>query len=117
MGVRSTSRDRPIKQGDFPPAVRHFQGKPTHFDWVFQYPNPSMVAVPGSIVPSALGQPAQLNQPVRPGEKGLSDDSPAEESMDAPGDIVDSPDSPSTPSADTLPEPPDTSVLPSEPAS
>ncbi|MGE3487777.1 MAG: type II secretion system protein [Nitrospira sp.] len=117
MGVRSTSRDRPIKQGDFPPAVRHFQGKPTHFDWVFQYPNPSMAAVPGSIVPLAIGQPAQLNQPVRPGENDLSDDSPVEESMDAPADQMDSADFPSTPSADTLSEPPETPVLPLEPAS
>ncbi len=117
MGVRSTSRDRPIKQGEFPGAVRHFQGKPTHFDWVFQYPNPSMVAVPGSIAPSALGQPALVNQPVRPGEEGPSDSSPTEESMDAPDDMVDSTDFPSTPSADTLPELPDTSVMPSEPAS
>ncbi len=116
MGVRSTSRDRPIKQGDFPLAVRHFQGKPTHFDWVFQYPNPSMAAVPGSIVPSVIGQPAQLNQPVRPGEKGLSGNLPVEESMDAPGDIVDSTDSPSTPSEDTSPEPSDTSIVPPETA-
>jgi type II secretory pathway pseudopilin PulG len=117
MGVRSASRDRPIKQGDFPLAVRHFQGKLTHFDWVFQYPNPSMASVPGSILPSALGQPALLNQPVRPVENGPSDDSPVEESMDAPADNVDSADFPSVPSTDILSEPPETPVLPSEPAS
>jgi len=117
MGVRSTSRDRPIKQGGFPLAVRHFQGKPTHFDWAFQYPNPSMVAVPASIAPSVVGQPAISNQPAPPGEEGLSDYSPTEESMDVPDDMVDLTDSPSTPSADKLPEPPDTSVVPSAPAS
>jgi hypothetical protein len=58
-----------------------------------------------------------LNQPVRPVEDGPSDDSPAEESMDAPADKVDSADFPSTPSTDTLSEHPETPVLPSEPAS
>lgn len=76
-----------------------------------------MAAVPGSIVPLAIGQPAQLNQPVRPGENDLSDDSPVEESMDAPADQMDSADFLSTPSADTLSEPPETPVLPLEPAS
>ena len=117
MGVRSTSKDRPIKQGDFPLAVRHFQGKPTHFDWVFQYPNPSMAAVPGSIAPQVQGQPTRSNQPITPVDEGPSDYSPTEEAMDAPDDIVESTDSPSTPSVDTLLETPDTSVVPSEPAS
>lgn len=45
MGVRSRSKSRPIKQHDFPPAVRHFDGKRTYYDWVFQYPNPSMAAL------------------------------------------------------------------------
>lgn len=40
-GVRSTSKLRPIKQNNFPLVVRHFQGKPTHHDWVFQHPSPS----------------------------------------------------------------------------
>ncbi|NJN70996.1 MAG: hypothetical protein HC801_12470 [Nitrospira sp.] len=117
MGVRSTSRDRPLKQENFPLAVRHFQGKPTHFDWVFQYPNPSMAAVPGSIVTSVPGQPAISNQPVRPVEEALPEYSPTEESMDAPDDVVDSTDSPSMPSVDIPPESSDTSVMPAEPAS
>ena len=41
MGVRSKSKDRPIRQRDFPPVVRHFEGKPTYYDWVFQHPSPS----------------------------------------------------------------------------
>ncbi|NJL17661.1 MAG: hypothetical protein HC938_11170 [Nitrospira sp.] len=117
MGVRSTSLDRPIKQGDFPVAVRHFQGKPTHFDWVFQYPNPSMATVPGFTAPSVVGQPAKSNQPIVPRGEGSSDSAPAEELLDAPDDSPDATDSPSTPSADRLPEPSDTSTIPPEPAS
>jgi len=116
MGVRSTSRDRPIKQGDFPLAVRHFQGKPTHFDWVFQYPNPSLAAVPGFTAPSVLGQPAISNQPMVPRGEGPSDDAPADESRGAPDDSLDTTDSPTTPSADILPEFPDTPPIPPAPA-
>lgn len=116
MGVRSKSRERPIKQGNFPLAVRHFQGKPTHSDWVFQHPNPSMAAVAGSIVPLAPGPPTISNQPMRPVEEGSSDYSPLEESLDAPGDSMDSTDSLSMPGVDVLPESLDTSIMPSEPA-
>ena len=49
MGVRSKSKLTPIKQGNFPLAVRHFEGKPTHYDWVFQYPNPSLAAAAGPV--------------------------------------------------------------------
>lgn len=49
MGVRSKSKHKPIKQANFPLAVRHFEGKPTHYDWVFQHPNPSMASVAGPI--------------------------------------------------------------------
>ncbi len=117
MGVRSTSRDRPIKQGDFPLAVRHFQGKPTHFDWVFQYPNPSMATVPGFTATAVVGQPAISNQPIVPRREGASDYAPAEEPLDAPDDNPDATDSPSPPSADRPPEPSDTSTIPPEPAS
>ena len=60
MGVRSKSRSKPIKQRDFPLAVRHFDGKPTYYDWVFQHPNPSTAAlVPAATlpVPGSPGQP------------------------------------------------------------
>lgn len=66
MGVRSASQNRPMKQSDFPLAVRHFQGKPTHADWVFQHPSPSMVVglggplMPMGSVPGQLGGPSQL---------------------------------------------------------
>lgn len=57
MGVRSKSKDRPIKQHDFPLAVRHFEGRPTYADWIFQYPNPSVGAGVVPTVPVA-GTPA-----------------------------------------------------------
>ena len=55
MGVRSKSKLRPIKQNNFPLAVRHFQGKPTHYDWVFQHPNPSLGGMLGATMPSSTG--------------------------------------------------------------
>lgn len=42
MGVRSKSKSKPIRQHDFPPAVRHFEGRASYYDWVFQFPNPSL---------------------------------------------------------------------------
>lgn len=63
MGVRSKSKSKPIRQHDFPPAVRHFDGRNSYYDWVFQHPNPSMaglafpgtgVSAPGAGGPSGL---------------------------------------------------------------
>ena len=55
MGVRSKSHAKPFRQHDFPPAVRHFDGRATYHDWVFQYPSPSSgPVVPQGIVPSAV---------------------------------------------------------------
>ncbi|MBM4127347.1 MAG: type II secretion system protein [Nitrospira sp.] len=64
MGVRSKSKSKPIRQQNFPLVVRHFQGKPTYYDWVFQHPSPS-----GSVV-NPLGTPLQpglMGQPTAPG--------------------------------------------------
>jgi type II secretory pathway pseudopilin PulG len=63
MGVRSKSRSKPIKQRAFPLVVRHFEGKPTYYDWVVQFPNPSMPAlvVPGTQPP--VGAPGQSAAP------------------------------------------------------
>ena len=85
MGVRSKSRQKPIKQGNFPLAVRHFEGKPTHYDWVFQYPNPSIVAVAGPVaMPSAASaQPAIREQPIVPEEPSSPDESRVPEEVDA----------------------------------
>ena len=41
MGVRSKSRAKPFRQRNFPLAVRHFEGRTTYRDWIFQHPNPS----------------------------------------------------------------------------
>ena len=84
MGVRSKSRQKPIKQGNFPLAVRHFEGKQTHYDWVFQYPNPSMVAVAGPVArPStAPAQPAIREQPIVPEEPSSPDESRIPEEVD-----------------------------------
>ena len=84
MGVRSKSRQKPIKQGNFPLAVRHFEGKPTHYDWVFQYPNPSMVTVSGPVArPStAPAQPAIREQPIVPEEPSSPDESRVPEEVD-----------------------------------
>ena len=59
MGVRSKSSAKPFRQHDFPLAVRHFEGRITYHDWVFQYPNPSSASiVPPGTAPGAGGPPA-----------------------------------------------------------
>lgn len=61
-GVRSRSTATPIKKREFPPAVRHFEGLPRYSDWVFQYPNASMVPVPqappGAVPPGSVPPPS-----------------------------------------------------------
>lgn len=44
MGVRSKSKAKPIRKKNFPLEVRHFEGRPTYHDWIFQHPNPSGAA-------------------------------------------------------------------------
>jgi len=65
MGVRSKSKSKPIRQHDFPPAVRHFDGRASYYDWVFQFPNPSMAALAfpgiGASAPGAGGLPGPLS--------------------------------------------------------
>ena len=64
MGVRSKSKGKPIKQREFPLAVRHFEGRPTYYDWVFQYPNPSTGnAAPPGTQPGGPGVPGQPTPP------------------------------------------------------
>lgn len=64
MGVRSKSRAKPFRQHDFPTAVRHFEGRATYYDWVFQHPSPSSAPVvqpgvaPNSAASSTPGLPA-----------------------------------------------------------
>ncbi|MDF0673387.1 MAG: hypothetical protein P0120_03440 [Nitrospira sp.] len=107
MGVRSKSRHKPIKQGNFPLAVRHFEGKPTHYDWVFQYPNPSTaastwpVARPFTVPP----QPTLRDQPIVPVEPSSQDQSIDSEEMDSSGGAMNLTDSP-PPTPPTSPQEP-----------
>lgn len=116
MGVRSKSRERPIKQSNFPLAVRHFQGAPRYFDWAFQYPNPSMAAGVAPSVTSVPGQPGLASRPMGQGEGVASDSVPTEESLNMQDEGMDSIDSLPGPDVDVPPENPDTSVVPPETA-
>lgn len=61
MGVRSKSRAKPFRKRNFPLAVRHFEGRATYYDWVFQHPSPSSTpivplgTVPRPVAPSTPG--------------------------------------------------------------
>ena len=67
MGVRSKSRSRPIRQQNFPLVVRHFQGKRTYYDWVFQHPSPSATVVNPLGTQPLIGVPGQPAVPGGPG--------------------------------------------------
>lgn len=45
MGVRSKSKAKPIKEREFPLPVRHFEGRKSYHDWMFQHPNPSSLSL------------------------------------------------------------------------
>jgi type II secretory pathway pseudopilin PulG len=61
MGVRSRSRAMPFRKHDFPQPVRHFDGRASYHDWVFQHPNPS---TSGSLPPGAVSvQPGDAQNP------------------------------------------------------
>jgi hypothetical protein len=59
MGVRSKSTLKPIKESDFPLAVRHFEGRRTYRDWMFQHPNASS----SSLLVSPMGMGVFPPQP------------------------------------------------------
>ena len=71
MGVRSKSRGTPFKKHEFPQAVRHFDGRASYNEWIFQHPNPStsgvlpVMPVPGSVAPNAVAVPG-ATPPVNP---------------------------------------------------
>jgi hypothetical protein len=86
MGVRSRSKAKPIRQHEFPPAVRHFEGRARYDEWVFQHPNPSTANLipqlpqgsgtsppmpPQQIQPGSPDIPTPSNQPVQ-GQGGMS---------------------------------------------
>jgi hypothetical protein len=58
MGVRSKSKAKPIKEREFPLAVRHFEGRKSYHDWMFQHPNPSSLSMLAS--PTGMGMPADV---------------------------------------------------------
>lgn len=91
MGVRSKSKHKPIKQSNFPLATRHFEGKPTHYDWVFQYPNPSMTALtaPVMLTRPILGQYSASNQQAIPGAPDTPSKPAASEEVNSLGDMND----------------------------
>jgi hypothetical protein len=67
MGVRSKSLAKPVRQREFPPAVRHFEGRTSYRDWVFQHPNPSSnSSVPQGTAPSSVA-PSTPGSSITPG--------------------------------------------------
>jgi type II secretory pathway pseudopilin PulG len=82
MGVRSKSRSQPIKQRAFPLVVRHFEGKPTYYDWVFQFPNPSTRTL---ILPGTQPQGSAPGQSAAPGGTGPANLSPPTDMSPPPG--------------------------------
>ncbi len=63
MGVRSKSKAKPIRTVNFPPEVRHFEGRQSYRDWIFQYPNPSSSGIT-TLAPA--GTPAPGSSPGTP---------------------------------------------------
>ncbi|MDH5668762.1 MAG: type II secretion system GspH family protein [Nitrospira sp.] len=63
MGVRSTSKETTIRRHDFPPVVRHFEGRRTYAEWVFQHPNPSVAGLGAGRpnVPGIVGRQSGTN--------------------------------------------------------
>src|SRR5262245_61271014 len=70
MGVRSRSKAKPIRQHDFPPAVRHFDGRERYDQWVFQYPNPSMANMIPQLPPGSAPTPSPASPPMQPANSG-----------------------------------------------
>ena len=66
MGVRSKSRARPFRQKDFPLAVRHFEGRATYRDWIFQHPSPSSAPIVPQGTVSSSGVPPTPGSPITP---------------------------------------------------
>jgi hypothetical protein len=83
MGVRSKSRAKPFRQRNFPIAVRHFEGRTTYRDWVFQYPSPSSPpilpqgTVPLPVAPSMAGSSIAPDGSILDGSTSI--DQPIEE--------------------------------------
>jgi hypothetical protein len=81
MGVRSKSKGKPIKERDFPLAIRHLEGRKTYRDWMFQHPNPSSLSL---LMPPTMGLPLG-GMPTQPGVPGAVPGAPAPIAPAAPG--------------------------------
>ncbi|HSL03827.1 MAG TPA: type II secretion system protein [Nitrospiraceae bacterium] len=78
MGVRSKSLSKPFRQRNFPSAVRHFEGRATYHDWVFQHPSPSSAPI---VIPETAPipvAPSTAESSITPDES-VSIDQPIEE--------------------------------------
>jgi hypothetical protein len=71
MGVRSRSKARPIRQHEFPPAVRHFEGRARYDEWVFQHPNPSSANLNPQLPQGSGTSPSMPPQQMQPGSPGI----------------------------------------------
>ncbi len=104
MGVRSRSVTKPIRQHEFPDAVRHFDGMKRYRDWVFQHPNASgstwplqgVAGGPPAVTgpqPSATG-PAVPGGPMAPSPSGSGSEHtmpgfPTQPAPSPPADVPD----------------------------
>jgi type II secretory pathway pseudopilin PulG len=70
MGVKSRSKAKPIRQHEFPPEVRHFEGRKKYDEWVFQYPNPSTTSLIPPLPQGAAPVPSVPSPQIQPGGSG-----------------------------------------------
>jgi type II secretory pathway pseudopilin PulG len=67
MGVKSRSKAKPIRQHEFPPEVRHFEGRKKYDEWVFQYPNPSTTSLIPPVPQGTMPAPSVPSPQLQPG--------------------------------------------------
>jgi type II secretory pathway pseudopilin PulG len=67
MGVRSKSRAKPFMQRNFPLAVRHFEGRASYYEWVFQHPSPSSASIVPQGTTSLPATPLPPGSSMNPG--------------------------------------------------
>ena len=63
VGVRSTSKEKPMKQANFPPRYRQFAGAEDYSEWKFIFAPPGMVVTGTPSVPSGQSAPGNLFGP------------------------------------------------------
>ena len=67
MGVKSRSKAKPIRQHEFPPEVRHFEGRKKYDEWVFQYPNSSTTSLIPPVPQGTMPAPSVPSPQLQPG--------------------------------------------------